>query len=183
MSIISTAAALAIASVLLWAGLEKFRNLAATAATLRSLGVPRGFARPAALFMSGAEVVVAAAVLFRPDSALTQGSIVLLAGLFALAGLIAMTLDERVRCSCFGVGGKGYLGVNQLIALFPWLAGAALLRAGFREPPPLPVGAAYFASTSLAIAALRAVSVCSAWREARGDRLSAREMYMWLRSR
>ena len=174
---------MAMAAVLLWAGLEKARNLTPTAATLQVLGFPRRLARPAAIFVTAAELTVAIAVLFSPDSALTHISIVLLAGLFALAGLIAMGLDERVRCSCFGPGGKGYLGAAQLIALIPWVAGAVILRLGTRDIPPLPVSAAYFAATSLAIAAARGIRVWKASLEARGDRLSAREMYVWLQSR
>lgn len=171
------------AAVLLWAGLEKARNLAPTAATIRSLGFPRKLTWAAALFITSAELTVAVAVLFRPYSALTQIGIVLLAGLFALAGLIAMGLDKPVRCSCFGAGGQGYLGMAQLLALFPWLAGAILLRMGMQESQPLSVGAAYFAVTSLVIAAAKGIGVCRAWLEGRGDRLSAQEMYGWLRSR
>jgi hypothetical protein len=182
-TLITTAAALAMAAVLLWAGLEKARNPNPTAATLRVLGFPRRLARPAAMVLTAAELTVAIAVLFRPDSALTHISIVLLAGLFALAGLIAMGLNERVHCSCFGPGGKGYLGAAQLIALIPWVAGAGLLQLGTRESPPLPVSAAYFAATSLAIAAARGISVWKARLAARGDRLSALEMYVWLQSR
>lgn len=186
MTLLATAAALAMATVLLWAATEKARDPAPTAAAIRSLArnlkLPRGIAWPAALFITAAEIVVALAVLFRPDAALTQLGIVLLAGLFALAGLIALRLDEPVRCNCFGTGGKGRLGTPQLIALLPWLAGAAILRLGIQEAPPSK-GAAGFAAISLALAAVRGSGVWKARREARGDRRSAQEMYVWLRSR
>ena len=170
------------AAVLFWAGLEKARNLAFTAGMIRDLGFPRRLAWPAALCLTVAELNVGLAVLFRPDSTLTHIGILSLAGLFALAGLIAMGSDEPIRCSCFGASGKGYLGVNQLIALIPWLAGAMALRIGTQEAPPLSTGAAYFAATSLAIAAARGIGVWKARNEARGDRISAQEMYKWLQS-
>jgi hypothetical protein len=171
------------AGMLLWAGLEKARNPASIVATIRSLRLPRRLAWPAALFVTTAEITIAVAILFKPDSLLTQTAIVLLAALFALAGLIAMGFDEPVHCNCFGAGGKGYLGTTQLIALLPWLAGAGILRVGIQETPSLPMSAAYFAATSLAIAAVRGIGVWKARLLARGDRLSAREMYVWLQSR
>lgn len=182
MTLIATAVALAMAAVLLWAGLEKARDIPSTAAMIRALGFPRRLAWPAALLVTVAEMSIALAVLFRPNSTSTHISIVLLAGLFALAGAIAMGLDEPVRCSCFGMGSKRYLGVTQLIAFFPWLAGAIFLRLGIQETLPLSAGAAHFAATSLAIAAARGVGVWKARIEARGDRLSAQEMYKWLQS-
>lgn len=183
MNLIPTAAGLAMAAVLLWAAVEKARNPAPTAATIHALGLPHRLAWPAAVFVTVAEIVVAVAVLFRPDAALTQAGIVLLAGLFALAGLIALRLDEPIHCSCFGAGGNGHLGVKQIIAFVPWLAGAAILRLGIEEAPPLPVGAACLATTSLAIAGVRGIGVWKSRLEARGDRQSAQEMYVWLRSR
>jgi hypothetical protein len=126
------------AAVLLWAALEKARNPAPMATTIHSLGLPRRIAWPAALLVAAAEIALAIAGLFRPDPALIHLGIILMAGLFALAGLIALRRNELIRCSCFGIGGKGFLGVTQLIAFFPWLAGAAILRLGFQEPPPLP---------------------------------------------
>lgn len=183
MPLLPTAAALTIAAVLLWAALEKARNPAPTAAAIRSLGLPRRIAWPAALLVTAAEIVVAVAALFRPDAALTHAGIVLLAGLFALAGLIALRLEEPIHCSCLGPGGKGYLGVAQLIGFPLWLAGAAALRFGIAEAPPLSTGAACFAALSLSIAGIRGIGVWRARLEARGDRRSAQEMYVWLRSR
>jgi hypothetical protein len=178
-----TTAALIMAGVLLWAGLEKTRDLAATATTIREIGLPRFFAAPAALLIAAAEVGVALALLFRPELTATHLGVALLAGLFALAGLIALGLGRQIHCHCFGAGGKGHLGKPQLIALIPWLAGVVLLRFGAQEALPLSIGAAYFAATSLVIACVRGCAVRKLLLEARGDRQSAEEMYRWLQSR
>lgn len=177
-----TAAALVMAATLLWAGLEKARNLAPTVAIIRRFGLPHRLSRLAALFVATTEIALAIAVLFRPDAIFTQISIVVLSGMFGIAGLIALGFDEPVRCNCFGPGGNGYLGIAQLVAFFPWLAGALLLQFGIFETPSLETGAAYFATTSLGIASAKGIGVLKSSREARADRVSARGMYAWLRS-
>jgi methylamine utilization protein MauE len=180
-AISGAAVALAIAVVLLWAALEKARNLAPTAAAIRHLGFSRRIAWPAAGFVTAAEVLIAVAVLFRPDSALTQAGIIVLAGLFALAGLLALRLDHPIPCHCFGAGGKN-LGLTQVIAFLPWLASAGLLRFGIRQALPVATAAACFAAISLTLAGIRGFHVWRAQREARSDRRSAQEMYAWLPS-
>lgn len=182
MEFIVTAAVLVMAATLLWAGLEKSRNLAPTVATIRRFGLPLRLSRLAAVFVATAEIALAIAVLFRPDAVFTQVSIVVLAGVFACAGWIALGFDEPVRCNCFGPGGNGYLGISQLVAFFPWLAGALLLQFGIFETPSVETGAVYFAITSLSIASAKAIGVLRSSREARADRVSARGMYAWLRS-
>ena len=171
------------AAVLLWAGLEKSRNLALTAAFVREIGFSSVLASPIALLVAIAEIGVALALLFRPDSTITQAGVALLAGIFGVAGLIALRSGKQIRCHCFGAGGKGHLGKFQLIALVGWLAGVALLRHGILEAPSFLVGATYLAATCLIIASVRAVAVRKALLEARGDRMSAQEMYRWLQSR
>ncbi|HKS23457.1 MAG TPA: MauE/DoxX family redox-associated membrane protein [Thermoanaerobaculia bacterium] len=180
MTLLAMAAISAMAAVLLWAVQEKLRKPAALAETIRALGVPDRISFPAAIFTIAAEAGVAVALLFRPDSPLTQLGVMLLAMLFALAGLRALRLDERVPCSCFGAG-SGRLGIPQIIALVPWLAGAAVVHDGARRPD-LPAGAALFAAVALGIVAVRTMAVLQTKREARADRLSAQEMYKWLPS-
>jgi hypothetical protein len=181
-ALLVTAARLVMAAVLLRAAIGKARDVRSMAATIRALGAPRATARPGAMLVMATEIVVALAVLFRPDATATQAGIVALAALFALAGLVALHRDEPIRCSCFGAGGDGYLGVTQLIAFVPWIAGAAILRFGVAAAPRLPESAAWLAAASLAIAAERAAAVWKARSEARGDRRSAQETYAWLPS-
>src|SRR5689334_8164734 len=114
------------AALLLWAAMEKARNPAPTAASIRALGLPA--AKPISLILIAAEVFVALALLFRPGSAVAQGGVVALAASFAAAGLRALTLHHPVKCYCFGAGGSGHLGKAQAIAFLPWLAGATILR-------------------------------------------------------
>jgi len=168
------------AAVLLRAFVGKVRRPGELVSTMTHLGVPRKIAMPAAVALIGVELAVAAAVLFRPADAVTQASVVALAVVFAVAGLLALRLGERVVCNCFGVGG-GDLGLRQVILLIPWTAAAAILHYG---APSLSAerGAALFAVAALTIAALEAIGVISAMREGRGDRRSAEEMYEWLPS-
>lgn len=178
MTVLSAAAAVAMAGVLLWAGLEKARDLGPVAATLRQLGLRGAASRPLAASVATAEVGVALALLFRPDSGWTQGGVVALALAFAAAGALALGRGEPIHCACFG-GRGGKLGLGQVVALVPWLAAAALLALA-AEPPSAVAGAGRLAAVGLALASWRAVAVWDAWREARGDRLSAEEMYVWL---
>lgn len=180
MAILGTTVALVGASILLWAGLEKARDPASTASTLRQLGAPARLANAAVLIIP-AELAVALGLVFRPDSAVTLGGVVLLAGAFALAGLLALRRDEPVRCSCFGSGWGGYLGRNQVLGLVPWVGGAAFLHVVDLAAPSPSRGAAMLAGVGLTMAGVRLVPVLGAWREARGDRLSARGTYLWLR--
>lgn len=181
MAILATAVALVGASILLWAGLEKARAPASTASTLGQLGVPASLAGPAAGLVVLAELAVALGLVFRPDSALTLAGVVLLAGAFALAGLLALRRGEPVPCTCFGAGRGGYLGENQVRALVPWVGGAAFLYVADVASPSPSGGAAMLAGVGLAMAGVRLIAVLPAWREARGDRRSARETYLWLR--
>lgn len=178
---LATAMAVAMAAVLFYAAAEKARDLAPLAATIRALGAPEAIARPMAFAVTCAELVVGLAILFFPAATATHAAIVALASAFAIAGLIALRSDEPVHCSCFGSGSR-FLGVPQLIAFVPWLAGAAIVRYGIPVPPPLLTGAALFAATSLGVACVRGVLLWKAMREARADRLAAQEIYEWLPS-
>jgi hypothetical protein len=180
-SFLAKVAALATSAILLWAALEKARDLSPTAATIRRLGVPGSLARPTAFLVTAAELVVAVAILFRPDTFLAQAGIVALAGLFALAGWIAWRRGEAIPCNCFGAGSKD-LGASQMLAFLPWLAAAGVLRLGASRPTAAAAAAA-FAVISLFLAAVQAFAVRKAWIEARGDRRSAQETYPWLPSR
>jgi hypothetical protein len=178
-AILATAVALVGASILLVAGLEKARDPASTTSTLRQLGLPAVLANVGMLVIP-AELAVALGLVFRPDSGVTQAGVVLLAGAFAVAGLLALRRDEPVRCTCFGSGRSGYLGSSQLLALVPWVGGAAFLHVATLTPPSPSRGAAMLAGAGLTMAAVRLIPLLGAWREARGDRLSARETYLWL---
>lgn len=180
MATVASAVALVAAAIFLWAALEKLRDLPSTAATLRELGLGSigGAAAPTLVV---AELAVAGGLFVRPDWGVTQAGVALLACSFAVAGAIALRSGRRIRCTCFGPGGAGTLGVIQIIALLPWLGGVAFLRLAEVTRPTPSDAAAMFAAVGLAIASGRVVPVARAWREARGDRLSARETYVWLR--
>jgi hypothetical protein len=173
--------ALAMAAVLLWAGLEKARDLGPTTSTMRSLGVPLRQARLAAWLLAFTEVGVAFGLVFMPELVWTQIGVVTLTFAFALAGVIALRQDEPIRCNCFGSGANGHLGRNQIVALLPWLAGAGVLHLSLSEPLLLSAGAMRLSALGLTLATWRAIAVWRARYVARGDRLSAMEMYLWPR--
>ena len=181
MAVLALTVSWAMAGVLLWAGLEKARDLGSSASTIRSLGVPLKLARRSAGLLALTEVGVAFGLLFKPESVVTQIGVVVLALAFAVAGIIALRQDEPIRCNCFGAGGNGHLGRNQIIALLPWLAGVVLVHLGALESSSLSEGAIRLAALGLSLAVFRAVAVWRAQREARGDRLTAMEMYVWSR--
>jgi hypothetical protein len=173
--------ALAMATVLLWAGLAKFTHLRGIASTLQALGVPAGWSHRASGLVPLSEVLTALGVLFAPNSPWTLAAVVALSGAFALAGLVAVLRKERIPCHCFGASAPGrYLGRTQILALPVWVGGALSLHFGIPSPLPLATGASLFAAAGLAIATLQAVLLRKVVREARGDRLSAEEMYLWL---
>jgi hypothetical protein len=168
------------AVVLLWAGLAKCANLDGFAATLQALGVPAPWSRRVAGLVPLSEVLTALSVLFAPHWRGTPVAVVALGGAFALAGLVAVVRRQRIRCHCFGAATGGYLGRTQVLALPAWVGGAAILDLSFPTPLPLTAGAALFAASGLAIATLKAAALRTVVHEARGDRLSAQEMYLWL---
>jgi hypothetical protein len=181
MTALGLCAALVMAAVLLWAGLAKFTYLGGIAATLQALGVPAGWSRRAAGLVPVAEVLTALGVLFAPHARWTLAAVVALGGAFAWAGLVAVLRKERIPCHCFGAGAPGgYLGRTQILALPVWAGGALVLHYGIPSPLPLATAASLFAAAGLAIATVQAVLLRKVVRAARGDRLSAEEMYLWL---
>jgi len=179
MAVLALVVSLAMAGVLLWAGLEKARNVGPSVSTLMSLGVPRRQARLATHLLSLIEIGAGFGLVFQPHLVWTQLGIVILGLLFALAGIIALQRDHPIRCNCFGVGVNGQLGRTQVLTLWAWLSGAAVFYHGFDQPVSLSAGAIRVATLGLVMATMRAVAVWGARREARDDRQSAMEMYLW----
>jgi hypothetical protein len=183
MTVLATALALAMAGVLMWAGLEKLRDLNPAVSTIRGIGLPHRLARRGAIVIATAEIAVALGLVFAPQSTWTLTCLAALTATFACAGALALRRDEPIRCSCFGSGGTGWLGWAQIAALPPWLAAGLTVRLGTPDPLPLPTGAGRFMAVALALACLRAYPLTKAWLAARDDRRSAEEMFAWLRSR
>lgn len=181
MDTIVTAVALAMATVLLWAGLEKARDLASVASAIAQLGMRASRAGPVAAFLAAGEIGLALGLIFGPGSAVTLAGVLGLASVFAIAGATALLRGRRIRCSCFGPYGTGTLGMSQVAAFPLWLGGVALLWLEARgESPDAMWAASLLAAVALTMAALRAVSALKAARRARGDRRSAQEMLLWL---
>jgi hypothetical protein len=170
-----------LAAVLLRAGLEKVSDLRAFASTVSALGIPDRWAERAAGVVPLAEAATALGVLFVPRSRWTLAGLVALGCAFALAGFVAVLRKKRIRCNCFGSGTAGtFLGPAQMMALPAWLGAALILNYGVPEDPPLATGALILAAVGLTTAAFRVSALWQAVLEARGDRFSAQEMYVWL---
>lgn len=175
------AAAIGAASVLLWAGIEKARAPGSTRLALVRLGLPESASGSATGLLAAVELALALGLVFAPGSAWTIGGVALLSGAFAVAGLIALSHDEPIRCGCFGPAGTRRLGRDQLLALPIGLGVAALLALEDPAPLSLPDGVARLTLIALGLATARGLAVARAWSQARGDRRSAQEMYVWLR--
>jgi hypothetical protein len=125
--------------------------------------------------------LTALGVLFAPHSPWTVAAVVALGGAFALAGLVGLLRKERIRCNCFGSSASGgYLGLTQIVALPAWAGGVSVSYYGMPTHLPAATAGSLFAAAGLAIATLKFTALREAAREARGDRLSAEEMYVWL---
>ena len=181
MTILVLAVTLAMASALLWAGLEKAGRLFAVATTLHQLGVPERGGRVVAPLIVAAELSVAVGLFFRPWSVATLTGVLTLAAAFAISGLIALLHKQKIRCGCFGPHGGAHLGKNQLVAFPFWCAAVALVWwNGPMRSSDWP-GAFGLAVVALTMATFRGVNSLRAAHEARGDRRSAQEMLVWLK--
>lgn len=161
----------AVAGVLLWAGLEKLRVHRDFLDTLTALGdAPLWLRRAGAVTVPVAEVAVAVGLLLRPGERLPQLGVVLLAAAFAVAGLLGLRAARPVRCACFGISGAR-LGRRQLYAFPVWFVAVAAIATA---PPSWTAGtgATVLAGTVLAMGAVRAVAVERARRDAVGSRLA-----------
>jgi hypothetical protein len=183
-SVLAMSVAVVLSALLLWAGFGKLISLSDAASTASAIGVPVSWGRGAAVVVALWEVGMALGVLWAPGSPWIAASEIALGTVFALAGLVAVLRKQRIRCHCFGAGAAGaYLGPAQIIALPGWIGTAVILHLALPEVWPVPTAACLLAVVTLAIAALKSVELWRAAGEARGDRLSAQEMYVWLPSR
>jgi Methylamine utilisation protein MauE len=181
MTILGPCIAMVMASILLWAGLAKCASLREFASTLQALGVPARWSRSFSSLAPLSEVLTALCLLFAPHWRWTLIAVVALGVAFALAGIIAMLRKRRILCNCFGSSAaSGYLGLTQILALSAYAGGASTLYYVIPAPLPFAEGALLFAASGLAISALKVAALRKVVSEARGDRLSAEEMYIWL---
>lgn len=181
MTFFISALTLAMALLFLEAALQKARDLPGFISTLQQLRFPPFAAKNIALAVVFLEVAASSSLIFAPASVLSPGIVVMLSTAFAVAALIAISQQQDIYCHCFGAAGNARLGSAQLWALPLWW-GAALLSWSQSQKVPLTAAAIEFAAVSLILAAAAVLRAFGPWRQARGDRLSAREMYVWLRS-
>jgi hypothetical protein len=173
---------LVMALLFLEAALLKARDLPGFISALQQLRFPLSAAKNIALAVVFLEVAASSSLIFSPASLLSAGIVVVLSTAFAAAALIALSQgQEVVYCHCFGAAANARLGPAQLWALPLWW-GAALLSWSQSQDVPFTAAAIEFATVSLILAAVAVLQAFGPWRQARGDRLSAREMYLWLRS-
>lgn len=166
------------ATVLLWAGLEKARAMAPFASTLRALGVPPPAAPVLALTVVAVELSAALGLIFYP-SVPSFAAVIGLAAAFACAGLVALRRHKHIACPCYGPYGARALGWDQLAAFPLWTGGVAIL---WSQGPVVSDAARSWLLTIIALmmAGARVVTALRSAHVARGDRRSARDMYRWL---
>lgn len=172
---------LVMALLFLDAALLKLRDLPGFISTLQQLRFPTAAAKTIALAVVFLELFAALSLIFAPASLLSAGIVLVLSTAFAAAALIAISQHQEIHCHCFGAAGNGQLGAAQLWALPLWW-GAALLSWSQSSGIPFATGAIEFAIVSLILTVVAALRSFGPWWKARGDRLSAQEMYTWLRS-
>ena len=170
------------AAVLLWAGLEKLRDVRTVAASMAKLGLA-GRAAPAAAWMIVlAELTVALLLVTVPETPIAPLGLVLLGGSFAASGMVALLRDQRVRCYCFGRTRRSTLGWRQIVAFPIWLTAGYLIWQFAGSPASIREAGASLAMIAILIASLRSADLLSEFRRARGDRRSAERMYPWSQS-
>src|SRR5262245_50568941 len=169
-----------LAGVLLWAGLEKARAFSAFVSVLLQLGIAAHFVRAIATLTIVLELGTAISLIFNPRAFPSLLGLVVLASGFAWAGLTALRRNENIRCSCFGPYSSAVLGRNQLAAFPLWLGAAVLIRLAAPADASQVPSTSLLAVVTLSMGALRAAAALRAAQQARGDRRSAREMYLWL---
>ena len=179
MGVLVLAVTIAMASALLWAGLEKARSLGSFTSLLLRLGIPQRIAPPIAIAVVALELGAALGLMFHPSAAtlIATGG---LAAAFACTGWIALRRRRQIRCGCFGPYGGRQLGKDQLAALPLWLGGVALLWFEGARVAPGTRATWLPAAVALSIAAIRVTRGLRAASAARGDRRSAQEMLVWL---
>lgn len=169
MDVAGVVAQVAVAAVLLLAGLSKVRGRGRLRDTLEALGIGRVLGGPAAAAVVAAELAAAAGLLLAPTQRWPRAMVVLLAVAFALAGIAAMAGGQRIACNCLGSTGRGTLGWHQVVLLPLWLL---LVSLTWRHPPAWSAadGILILSGLVLSLACWQAVGLAAASRRLRGDR-------------
>jgi uncharacterized membrane protein YphA (DoxX/SURF4 family) len=117
-----------VAAVLIVAGLAKARDREGTRAALRAFGCPRPFVGTAAWVMPGAELAIAAALVFSATAAAGLVAALTLLGIFTAVIGRALVRGLRPACRCFGERSDSPVGPASLArnAILIAVAGVAL---------------------------------------------------------
>ena len=173
---------LAMACLFLGAVVQKALDLPRFVSTLEQLGFLTPTAHRVAPIIILVELLASLSLIFRPESLLTFTLVIALSSSFAAASLIAIIRKEKIQCRCFGPYGHGTLGAAQLWSMPVWLAAALLSWLKPALPSTIADKTVGFAIVCLLLASAGAARSLKSWRDARGDRRSAQEMYVWLQS-
>lgn len=113
-------AQLSLACVLTFSGLSKAGRPRALSRVIAELESVESVPLATAWVVIAAELATGSMLVLAPVSVWPRAGAAVLACLFAIAGLRAVTSGLRLRCECFGSGG-GALGWHQVLALPAWL--------------------------------------------------------------
>jgi hypothetical protein len=124
--VLGTAARILVLAVLATGGLEKFRAHRAFATAVGQLGFRP--ARAWAVAVCAGELAVAALMIVPVPAWASAAAVAGVGTVFAAAGVRAVRLRARIRCTCFGRLGRGRdLGWRQVAAWPAWLVAAAVV--------------------------------------------------------
>jgi hypothetical protein len=150
--------------------LAKLQAFGLFRSTANQLGVPDRLSVPAAAGVVLAEFAAAVGVAVAPGTRWPYLLVVLLAVLFALAGVRALATRRAIACQCFGVSGQ-FLGWRQ-VALLPVWIGASWIVAHRPLPWPASVGLAVLAASVGVVGAHRAWRLRNLRAVLRADRVA-----------
>jgi uncharacterized membrane protein YphA (DoxX/SURF4 family) len=165
----------ALAIVFFVSAVAKVAALTTFADTVRRLGVPGRWANGAATIVVSLEFLAAVALAVVPASFWPRLLVVVLAVLFAGAGVKALREKEKIACSCLGGLSNGVLGWQQLQLLPVWLVLAGLAQFG---PPSWDafVGLMGLTAVSFIAVAGHFRRHLPAWWKLRAERLAVGEL-------
>src|SRR3954469_3959675 len=108
-------ARLVLAGVFVVAGWAKLSDRVGTREAVRQFGVPESLAKPVAILLPLAELVVAVLLVFRGSAVLGAIGAAVLLGLFIIGISVNLARGNRVDCNCFGQLHSAPIGPSTLV--------------------------------------------------------------------
>lgn len=121
LTILGSISALAMALVLAFSAAQKAVVGQTVRPVLQELGFPRSVSKTLSYLLVLLEVATVVSLVALPRWLPTYMLVLMLAGSFSIAGLLALTSKRDIRCGCFGISSRSKLGWKQVLALPLWV--------------------------------------------------------------